>query len=313
MQTAIQVRRAFSCAALTAGLWISSETPIHADYQSSLQALHPVGYWRLEETNVPPRNVALNAGTVGSIGTGTYQGDSVDAPIHPAPGALVGSTDTAVAFTGTQYVVVPNNPAYNAQGSFTIEGWITPSADPAGLTCPLSYAQGGDPRNGWFLYQNSAAGAGWDFRMFKNSHLDRALDISGGEVPVVGTWYFVAVTYDAAANVAKLYVNGAMVASGHPDGYVANGIGNFTIGARSDVAFQYKGSVDEVAFYNQAVPAETLLAHYQNGVSASPAVAYEAGQSAAILPAGRTSLYPARHPAARGQPRLVGRDGGCQL
>lgn len=275
MQTAIQVRRAFSCAALTAGLWISSEIPLHADYQSSLQALHPVGYWRLEETNVPPRNVAINSGTAGAIGTGGYQNDSVDAPVHPAPGALVGSANTAAAFTGTQYVVVPNNAAFNAQGSFTIEGWITPAADPAGLTSPLSYAQAGDPRLGWFIYQQNVAGAGWDFRMFKNSHLDRSLDISGGEIPVVGTWYHVAVTYDSAANVAKLYVNGAMVASGQPDGYVPNGTGNFTIGARSDGAFQYNGSVDEVAFYDKAVPAATLLSHYQNGVSASPATAYD--------------------------------------
>ncbi len=120
----------------------------------------------------------------------------MDAPIHPAPGALVGSSDTAVAFTGTQYVVVPNNAAYNVQGSFTIEGWISPAAEPAGLLCPLSYAQGGDPRNGWFLYQNNVAGAGWDFRMFKNSHLDRALDISGGEVAEMT----IQVNYVAAPN-----------------------------------------------------------------------------------------------------------------
>ncbi|HTH49319.1 MAG TPA: LamG-like jellyroll fold domain-containing protein, partial [Candidatus Limnocylindria bacterium] len=150
-----------------------------------------------------------------------------------------------------------------------------PAVDPAGLTTPLCYAQAGDPRNGWFLYQNNVAGAGWDFRMFKNSHLDRSLDISGGDVPVAGTWYFIAVTYDAAANVAQLYVNGAMVASGQPDGYVANGNGNFTIGARSDGAFQYNGSLDEVTFYDHAVPAATLLSHYQNGSSATPNITYD--------------------------------------
>ncbi|HTH48099.1 MAG TPA: hypothetical protein VMB21_11340, partial [Candidatus Limnocylindria bacterium] len=100
MQTAILVRRASSCAALIAGLWISSEIPLHADFQSSLRALNPVGYWRLEETNIPPSNVALNSGTAGSVGTGTYLNDSPDAPVHPAPGALVGSSDTAATFTG---------------------------------------------------------------------------------------------------------------------------------------------------------------------------------------------------------------------
>ncbi len=276
MHSAIPWRRTLTSTALTAALWVSSETPLRADYQSSLQALNPVGYWKLDETNSVPNNLALNSGSAGSLGTGYYLSDGTPGLIHPTPGALAGSSDTAATFGGNpQYVVVPNNPAFNVQGSFTAEAWIQPSADPTGLTSPLSYSQAGDPRNGWFLYQNNVASQGWELRMFKNSHLDRSLDISGGDVPVTGTWYHVVVTYDAAANLTKLYVNGAMVASGQPAGYVPNINGNFTIGARSDGAFNYVGSVDEVAWYDHALTATAITSHYQNGTSASPAIAYD--------------------------------------
>ena len=276
MHTAIPWRRILASSVLTAALWVSSETSLRADYQSSLQALNPVGYWKLDETNAVPNNVAINSGSAGSAGTGYYLSDGTPGVIHPVPGALVGSTDTAAAFGGSpQYMVVPNKAAYNLQGSFTAEAWIQPSVDPTGLTSPISYSQAGDPRTGWFLYQNNVDGKGWNLRMFKNSHLDRSLDISGGALPVTGTWYHLVITYDVAANLTKLYVNGTMVASGQPDGYVPNIDGNFTVGARSDGAFNYVGSVDEVAWYDHPLTATAITAHYQNGTSASPAVAYD--------------------------------------
>ena len=187
---------------------------------------------------------------------------------------MVGSSDTGATFTGGEWVSVPNNPAYNLQGSFTIEGWISPSSAPVGLTCPLSFAQAGNPRSGWFLYQNNVDGQGWDFRMFNHSGLNRALDISGGALPQVGSWYFITITYDAGSNLATLYVNGGSVASGNPVGYVPNVDGSFSIGARSDDGFGYSGSVDEVALYDHPLTASVIASHYQNGTSSSPSLPY---------------------------------------
>lgn len=260
-----------------------------ADYPTSLKALQPVGYWRLDETATVPNNVAFNSGTLGDIGPGYYLKDGTvnGAVIHPAPGALVAEPgNTAATFTGGQYIIVPNKPEYNLQGSFTIEAWIQPSADPTGLICPLSYAQSGSPRSGWFLYQNNVENQGWNFRMFQHSGLNRALDISGGAVPVTGTWYHIAISYDAAANLTILYVNGSSVASAAPVGYVPNIDGLFSIGARSDDGFGYEGALDEVALYDHPVPAATLLAHYNNGISSSPSQPY-----ATLVKAEKPILY----------------------
>ncbi len=268
-----RVAKSFATAAL---LILPGASILRADYTSTLQSFKPLGYWRLEETVKVPADTAINSGTAGDLGTGFYLLDGTPASSHGAPGALTSGGNKAAAFAGGQYVVVPSTPAINPSGSFTVEAWIQPAADPAGLTSPLSYAQAGDPRTGWFLYQNNVAGQGWDFRMFKNDHLSRALDISGGDVPVTGTWYHVSISYDTVANLASLYVNGVKVASGNPVGYVPNALGPFSIGARSDGAFGYTGSVDEVALYDKVLPDAVILSHYQNGTSSSPAQAYDA-------------------------------------
>ncbi len=253
---------------------LSGVLSTQADFPTTLESLSPVGYWRLEESIAAPQNLAINSGSAGAIGNGTYLLEKNPGDIHPAAGALVGSSDSGATFTGGEWVSVPNNPAYNLQGSFTIEGWISPSAAPGGLTCPLSFAQAGNPRSGWFLYQNNVDGQGWDFRMFNNNGLSRALDISGGALPQVGTWYLIAISYDAGANLATLYVNGAAVASGSPVGYVPNIDGSFSIGARSDDGFGYSGSIDEVALYDHPLTPAVLLSHYNNGTSSTPSTPY---------------------------------------
>jgi Concanavalin A-like lectin/glucanases superfamily/Immunoglobulin domain/Immunoglobulin I-set domain len=256
-------------------LLLSGLHSVQADFASTLKALNPVGYWRLEETTTVPNNVATNSGSAGDLGTGYYLKDGTPGVIHPAPGALVASPNSAAIFTGGQYVTVPSKPSINPLGSFTVEAWIKPTSDPAGLTSPLSYAQAGDPRTGWFLYQNNGAGAGWDFRMFKNDHLSRALSITGGDVPTAGVWYLVAISFDAPANLVKVYVNGSVVASGSPVGYVPNQGGSLTIGARSDGSFGYDGSLDEVALYDHPLSAAVLTSHYQNGINSAPSQTYD--------------------------------------
>ncbi|HEX3357305.1 MAG TPA: LamG-like jellyroll fold domain-containing protein [Tepidisphaeraceae bacterium] len=48
-----------------------------------------------------------------------------------------------------------------------------------------------------------------------------------------------------------------------------------TLGVRSDNAFQSNGSIDEAAYYTNALSAAQILAHYQNGTNASPGTPYQ--------------------------------------
>ncbi|MGA2866866.1 MAG: LamG-like jellyroll fold domain-containing protein [Verrucomicrobiota bacterium] len=257
-----------------------------ANYVSTVTGLNPVGYYRLGETTPVPANIATNSGTAGAIGNGFYVNDNPLAPMHPTiSGALAGDPDPAATFNGASsnpsYMQVPLDPSINPQGAFTAEAWFQPNVAPAGLTCPMAYGHIENPtwgpnRSGWLLYQDngsSSSGSGWNFRMYNHVGVNRALTLMGGDVPVPGNWYHVAVAYDGTNGY--LYVNGVQVSSGVAPGYVGSVDGNFSLGLRNDLAYAYNGMIDEVAVYTNALDPSVILAHYQNGINPSPTTPYD--------------------------------------
>ncbi len=272
-----------------------AEPSLRADFPSTLAGLKPVGYYRLNTTNAVPAEVAAkNEGSLGAAFDGAYAG----LPGRDQPGAIAGDASTAISTYGSgQRVVVPYAADYNPQGPFTVEAWLKPAALDGGLTAPLNAAHMASPRSGWLLYQNGADG--WSFRLYNQNGNTFSLELVGGAPVAVDTWYHVVAVYDGTA--ATLYVNGASVASGSPAGdptpYVANTDGPFVIGARSDFAYQWKGTADEVAIYTTALSAGDVTAHYQNGtnpnrqtpyntlvLAKNPAVYYRLGEASLALP-----------------------------
>ena len=75
--------------------------PARAGLSISRAAQDPAGYWRLNETTPPrpPVTTAVNLGSLGATGNGTYNG--CQGFFRGFPGALAKS-DTAVHFDGTQ-------------------------------------------------------------------------------------------------------------------------------------------------------------------------------------------------------------------
>ncbi|MEI6783068.1 MAG: hypothetical protein WCQ21_19340, partial [Verrucomicrobiota bacterium] len=76
--------------------------PARADYQSTVLAQSPAGYWRLSETTTPVVNSTTpNLGSLAAC-EGTY----ISSPAHQLPGPFTGSL--AVGFDGAaQYVSRP--------------------------------------------------------------------------------------------------------------------------------------------------------------------------------------------------------------
>lgn len=265
-----------------------------ADYASAVSALGPVAYYRLNATNLMPTE--LMATNIGSLGT-AFNGEYRSMPSRGRPGALAGDADTAMAVSSGQYVVVPFDTAYNPSGAFTVEAWLKPGSDASGLTAPLNAAQMVGNRSGWLLYQNGPDG--WSFRMYNQNSTTMSLELAGGGPVSADVWYHVVTTYDGTT--ATLYVNGVAAVSGSPDGtpsaYVPNTDGPFVIGARSDFAYQWNGTADEVAIYTTALSEADVQAHYQNGTNPSrpqpypdlvqaknPALYFRLGEPALQLP-----------------------------
>jgi hypothetical protein len=179
---------------------------------------------------VPVELPAVNSGALGAAANGEYVGT----PDRGLAGAIVGDANTAIAVSGgSKRVVVPFMPQYNPEGPFTVEAWLKPASDAAGLTAPLNAAEMVGSRSGWLLYQNGPDG--WSFRMYNQNGTAFSVELAPAVLVEAGKWYHIVAVYDGT--FAYLWVNGEVAASGAPAGtpkpFVANVDGPFVIGARS--------------------------------------------------------------------------------
>jgi len=241
--------------------------------------LNPIVYYRLNETVQPPAaDTATNSGTAGARGNAYYYNDAAIDPTanaqHGQPGALTGSSDTAVTFDGVANYIMMALPdetnSLNPQGPFSAEVWLNPSGNGTNY-CPLSFADAnglGNNADGWVIYQE---GPVWNLTMFDGNTNGAAVNISGGTA-VPGAWSHLVAVYDGTN--AYFYVNGQSVGQASAAGFVPNKSGQLTIGARGDEELFFAGSADEVAIYTNILSAADVLAHYQNGTNASPGTPY---------------------------------------
>lgn len=258
-----------------------------ADYSSTVLSQQPVGYWRLNETTPPPvpQSVANNIGSLGAAANGTY----TNGVIKGVAGAIAGSpADTAAGFPALiagNRVLIPYQPQWNIGGPFSVEFWAKPGqsgsiVSPAAST---TFLPGPGTRSGWLFYQGDSTlgtGNGWYFRLYRGASDFATCNASTNLVLDTNAWYHVVGSFDGT-NV-NLYVNGTL-ASSVPlnDTYrpVTDTNAPMTFGSRSDGAssfgwFSYFGSIDEPAFYTNALGAARVLAHYQAGTNAAPPTPY---------------------------------------
>jgi hypothetical protein len=240
-------------------------------YQATILADSPDGYWRLNETagTVPAPVLAANLGTTGDAARGSY-----DLGLRlQQPGALVGSSDKAATFDGLKIVQVPPGPVSQRITPLSVEFWARPAIAYTGGTaqaCVVSSTDRDFGRSGWLFYQG---GNGWSWWFGTNTTTTYQIQLDPVMPITAGNWYHVVGTYDGTT--ARLYVNGAEIAS-------KNGVGSpnwskqFTIGGRYDYGIAgFQGSLDEVAIYATVLAPADILAHYQNGLSATPAQSYD--------------------------------------
>jgi hypothetical protein len=237
-------------------------------YQATILAHAPKGYWRLGETGLFPiqPTAAANLGTLGAQAIGLH----TIGTLMQQPGALVGSASKSVDFQGTKLMYAP--PARCSPAApYTVEAWVRPNITYTGTAAsavPLGSIDLDYNRSGWLFYQR---GNGWSWWLGDGTGYKISLDPVS--TVTAGTWYHLVGTYDGTT--ARFYVNGAEVASGASALPVPNPSQPFTVGGRYDGSFLFNGRVDEVAVYTSALSAADILAHYNNGISATPSPAYD--------------------------------------
>ena len=243
-------------------------------YPTAVAASKPIVYFRMSETGAVQQVTATNRGSLATAGTGLYVGSySV-----PVPGALVGSSDTAVRLSGGR-VSVGYQAAVNPTGSFTVECWANPNDVGSGNRVLVQsmingqFVENANDRSGWVLRQ---AGANLEFLIGGDIGAPFYTTIVTAQSAVTaGTWSHYAATYNAETFAVGLYVNGVEVTNvvaAAP--LLPNTAAPLLLGDRGYGGWTFQGSLDEVAVYASLLTPAKILSHYETGSSAATSAGY---------------------------------------
>jgi hypothetical protein len=184
-----------------------------------------------------------------------------------------GEVGQAFNFDGIDATVsVPASPSLDVgtgQG-FTLECWIAPTSVAGEEPLMEWRGNGGNIHNGahfWLsVTYGEVGGAGCIYANIVDSVGGLHIFASPTGIVKAGILQHVALTYDKASGVGKIYYNGSLVAS--------NNLGSFTpktdtallLGARIDFGdVYYQGVIDEPAIFNRALSASEIQADYESG------------------------------------------------
>ncbi len=223
---------------------------------------------RADCTNAPGGMVSWWAGEGnGNDGVGNN-------PATVSSGVSYGAGEVGQAFNfdgSNANLVIPASASLNVgtNSGFTIEGWIKPS-DVSGMHMLFEWSDGANfgvhltHSQSWF---GSGGGPG--------NLLANIVDSGGGWHPLwsppglltTNSFQHIAMTYDTASGVGRLYLNGAVIASGNLGSFTPETSYTLHVGKRPwDPDFPlYGGLLDEVSLYSRALSQGELQAIYFAG------------------------------------------------
>ena len=208
---------------------------------------------------------------------------------------VAGIKSQALNFSGNNFQVAVQNSSENFNlNKFSIETWYYSNVDPAtGITngshiFNFQYIASGI-RNGYSLYINPNGLADFGIASSDGSYYTA---IFSQTVFKQHTWYHIAATYDSIN--MKVYVNGLLEGSatrpgGYPAPHANAHIGELTL-MDGTISYQLNAKLDELKFYNYALPADTISAHYHVIYQAPVVISYTPNPTYNQLPVLRWHL-----------------------
>jgi hypothetical protein len=222
------------------------------DYRTIVVSDGPIAYWRLGE----PSGVQAED-EVGDH-TGAYTGNLM----LDATGAVAGNS--AVAFTEGS-VELGDVLDLATGGAFSVEAWIKPEfLDTEYRRIVAKRGGEGDAGQGYSLFMHQDQGI--SFETYRDgANLTTSCPPAGGRhCAPLGQFSHVVGTYDTTT--IRLYVNGIQVGFKTGTIALADHDGPLVIGAWSMGGNFWKGSIDEVAIYDDALPVGRVEEHHRVGV-----------------------------------------------
>ena len=225
---------------------------ILALFLSSTASAELVGWWKLDETSG-----TLAQDSSGNGLNGTCQGDVAWA---------AGKVGGAWQGDGTgDHIRVPNNPKLMIQNAITVSVWLNHQAAPADQVICKSTGTG----TGWQsnyairLDNEGPRRVNWRGRNVANQSLT-----STGLLPQ-NEWAHVACTFDIAAGLNRIYINGVLDSENASTLALNPGDGDLFIGAdqypANTARWWFQGMLDDVRIYDEALTLEQIAVVMRGG------------------------------------------------
>jgi hypothetical protein len=174
-------------------------------------------------------------------------------------GAIVGDTNKAVTFTGTNYAAVPDQAALDVGDTFSLEAWVKRSATQGTVQS---------------IIQKGIGTAGFDLQFAA----DNKLTLAANGVTIVqstttqtdtSAFHHYVVTKTTGTAV-KVYIDGIDRTGTVTSTVVADTASPLYIGAKN-ISQRFVGTIDEVAIYGTVLSPADVADHYEQGTGTRPA------------------------------------------
>ncbi|MDG6220590.1 MAG: LamG domain-containing protein [Candidatus Thermoplasmatota archaeon] len=220
------------------------EEPTAPETRGETRGDNPIGLWHLDDWEGSTAFDSSGNGNHGNL-----------LPSYPtnSPAWVAGKIDGGLSFDGVDdYVEVPYSPIFNVQNEISIEAWV-------------SFSRTGFSE--MLVYRQSA------FRILKVSGPDRLrIDffIGGGaktfnsNTITIGSWHYVAVTYDGS--MMSAYIDGSLAGSAVQTGILDTNTNPIRFG-KELTANLLNGTLDEVAIWDRALSPEEVNQRYLDAIT----------------------------------------------
>jgi hypothetical protein len=233
-------------------------------YAEVVLADNPVQYWRLGE---------LSGSTFyGSTSTATPNAIEVAGVGNNGAGALGNDNNASATFTrpttNNGALTVNDHPQLDNTTAFSLEAWVYMTGDcNTGICGIVSKRVGSASQEAYILYTDAR---NLIFRIIGNT----GQQLTYGTSLSLNTWYHIVATFDGPAadtgvspsvnHAVKIYINGTFLTSRTQTATsIPNTASSFAIGhLTGNNASGWSGRIDEVAYYNYALTASQVSAHY---------------------------------------------------
>jgi Concanavalin A-like lectin/glucanases superfamily/Calcineurin-like phosphoesterase len=219
--------------------------PSLLQYHEQVLAASPAAYWRLGETS----------GTSAADETGANPG-TYNNVLLGEPSALSSDSNPSASFSGAQsYVRVPGSPSLDMTSAVTVELWAKRR------TISSTYqVLVGKPGNGQTKFENYAVWLAPSNRY--TAYFGNGSTFVTVATPVVTdtNWHHIVATYNGSR--AMIYMDGVLKQDIATTLQMAANTLPLNIGRSNSNTYFFNGWLDEVAVYPTALPAQTILAHY---------------------------------------------------